>query len=123
MHGLLSSPHKQQNPCINIKSSPFGLCHQKKQKWVLFTILQTFALLRAPEPEGDQCRCVCIYLCVSNLVFLIYFPLIHIEVKFFFFLSQTVEIKVKMDCDGCERRVKNAVKYMEGTSLASSFTI
>ncbi|CAA2958793.1 heavy metal-associated isoprenylated plant 21-like [Olea europaea subsp. europaea] len=27
---------------------------------------------------------------------------------------QTVEIKVKMDCDGCERRVKNAVKYMEG---------
>ncbi|KAL0381444.1 UNVERIFIED_CONTAM: Heavy metal-associated isoprenylated plant protein 21 [Sesamum angustifolium] len=23
---------------------------------------------------------------------------------------QTVEIKVKMDCDGCERKVKNAVK-------------
>ncbi|XP_009790755.1 heavy metal-associated isoprenylated plant protein 21-like [Nicotiana tabacum] len=27
---------------------------------------------------------------------------------------QTVEIKVKMDCDGCERRVKNSVKYMKG---------
>ncbi|KAH0670988.1 hypothetical protein KY290_026426 [Solanum tuberosum] len=27
---------------------------------------------------------------------------------------QTVEIKVKMDCDGCERRVKNAVTRMKG---------
>ncbi|KAK6152848.1 hypothetical protein DH2020_012487 [Rehmannia glutinosa] len=27
---------------------------------------------------------------------------------------QTVEIKVKMDCDGCERRVKNAVKNIRG---------
>lgn len=27
---------------------------------------------------------------------------------------QTVEIKVKMDCDGCERRVKNAVRTMKG---------
>lgn len=27
---------------------------------------------------------------------------------------QTVEIKVKMDCDGCERRVRNAVKNMKG---------
>ncbi|XP_071692272.1 heavy metal-associated isoprenylated plant protein 21-like [Rutidosis leptorrhynchoides] len=27
---------------------------------------------------------------------------------------QTVEIKVKMDCDGCERRVKNSVKHMKG---------
>ncbi|KAL3735622.1 heavy metal-associated isoprenylated plant protein 21 [Eucalyptus grandis] len=27
---------------------------------------------------------------------------------------QTVEIKVKMDCDGCERRVKNAVNTMRG---------
>ncbi|GAB4840382.1 Heavy metal-associated isoprenylated plant protein 21 [Ancistrocladus abbreviatus] len=27
---------------------------------------------------------------------------------------QTVEIKVKMDCDGCERRVKNAVTRMRG---------
>ncbi|KAI9070893.1 hypothetical protein K1719_032519 [Acacia pycnantha] len=27
---------------------------------------------------------------------------------------QTVEIKVKMDCDGCERRVKNAVTHMKG---------
>lgn len=34
-----------------------------------------------------------------------------------FFLSQTVEIKVKMDCDGCERRVKNAVKTMKGRLL------
>ncbi|XVF20664.1 hypothetical protein REPUB_Repub12eG0021500 [Reevesia pubescens] len=27
---------------------------------------------------------------------------------------QTVEIKVKMDCDGCERRVKKAVTTMKG---------
>nr|XP_023895148.1 heavy metal-associated isoprenylated plant protein 21 isoform X1 [Quercus suber] len=27
---------------------------------------------------------------------------------------QTVDIKVKMDCDGCERRVKNAVTSMKG---------
>ncbi|KAF3431696.1 hypothetical protein FNV43_RR26949 [Rhamnella rubrinervis] len=27
---------------------------------------------------------------------------------------QTVEIKVKMDCDGCERRVRNAVSHMKG---------
>ncbi|KAL3372853.1 hypothetical protein AABB24_005070 [Solanum stoloniferum] len=27
---------------------------------------------------------------------------------------QTVEIKVKMDCDGCERRIKNSVKHMKG---------
>ncbi|GAA0139281.1 hypothetical protein LIER_35059 [Lithospermum erythrorhizon] len=27
---------------------------------------------------------------------------------------QTVEIKVKMDCDGCVRRVKNAVSSMKG---------
>ncbi|KAL6621315.1 hypothetical protein ACP70R_033747 [Stipagrostis hirtigluma subsp. patula] len=32
---------------------------------------------------------------------------------------QTVNIKVKMDCEGCERRVKNAVKSMRGvTSVA-----
>ncbi|KAM3693518.1 hypothetical protein ACB098_08G171500 [Castanea mollissima] len=27
---------------------------------------------------------------------------------------QTVKIKVKMDCDGCERRVRNAVSNMKG---------
>ncbi|XP_042509479.1 heavy metal-associated isoprenylated plant protein 21-like [Macadamia integrifolia] len=27
---------------------------------------------------------------------------------------QTVDIKVKMDCDGCERRVKHAVSSMKG---------
>ncbi|KAI7734710.1 hypothetical protein M8C21_032129 [Ambrosia artemisiifolia] len=27
---------------------------------------------------------------------------------------ETVEIKVKMDCDGCERRVKNAVSSLKG---------
>ncbi|XP_077210885.1 heavy metal-associated isoprenylated plant protein 21-like [Tasmannia lanceolata] len=27
---------------------------------------------------------------------------------------QTVDVKVKMDCDGCERRVKNSVKSMKG---------
>ncbi|XVE74726.1 hypothetical protein DITRI_Ditri12bG0040800 [Diplodiscus trichospermus] len=29
-------------------------------------------------------------------------------------VMQTVEIKVKMDCDGCERRVKHAVSSMKG---------
>uniref|UniRef100_A0A1J3I743 Heavy metal-associated isoprenylated plant protein 26 n=1 Tax=Noccaea caerulescens TaxID=107243 RepID=A0A1J3I743_NOCCA len=28
-------------------------------------------------------------------------------------VMQTVNIKVKMDCDGCERRVKNAVSSMK----------
>ncbi|VAI33194.1 unnamed protein product [Triticum turgidum subsp. durum] len=28
----------------------------------------------------------------------------------------TVNIKVKMDCDGCERRVKNAVKSIRGVT-------
>ncbi|KMT08145.1 hypothetical protein BVRB_6g142690 [Beta vulgaris subsp. vulgaris] len=27
---------------------------------------------------------------------------------------QTVEIKVKMDCDGCERRVRNSVIHIKG---------
>ncbi|XP_031109564.1 heavy metal-associated isoprenylated plant protein 21-like [Ipomoea triloba] len=27
---------------------------------------------------------------------------------------QTVEIKVKMDCDGCERKVRNAIKHIKG---------
>uniref|UniRef100_A0A5B7BV77 Putative heavy metal-associated isoprenylated plant protein 26 n=1 Tax=Davidia involucrata TaxID=16924 RepID=A0A5B7BV77_DAVIN len=30
---------------------------------------------------------------------------------------QTVDIKVKMDCDGCERRVKHAVSSMKGVKL------
>ncbi|XP_010533407.1 PREDICTED: heavy metal-associated isoprenylated plant protein 20 [Tarenaya hassleriana] len=29
-------------------------------------------------------------------------------------VMQTVNIKVKMDCDGCERKVKNAVSSMKG---------
>lgn len=28
---------------------------------------------------------------------------------------QTVEIKVKMDCDGCERKVRNAIKHIKGS--------
>lgn len=31
-------------------------------------------------------------------------------------ILQTVKIKVKMDCDGCERRVRNAVSSMKGSS-------
>ncbi|KAK8631168.1 hypothetical protein V6N13_079929 [Hibiscus sabdariffa] len=30
------------------------------------------------------------------------------------FTAQTVKIKVKMDCDGCERRVRNAIYFIEG---------
>ncbi|KAK4393570.1 Heavy metal-associated isoprenylated plant protein 21 [Sesamum angolense] len=33
---------------------------------------------------------------------------------------QTVEIRVKMDCDGCERRVKNAVKNMKWKLIESN---
>ncbi|CAK7334203.1 unnamed protein product [Dovyalis caffra] len=29
-------------------------------------------------------------------------------------ISETVEIKVKMDCEGCERKVRNSVKGMKG---------
>ncbi|KAG5528083.1 hypothetical protein RHGRI_028874 [Rhododendron griersonianum] len=38
-------------------------------------------------------------------------------------LSQTVEIKVKMDCDGCERRVKNAVTNMKGSYVNLSLSL
>ena len=36
---------------------------------------------------------------------------------------QTVEIKVRMDCEGCERKVRKAVEGMKGlkTDLASLF--
>ncbi|XP_010916340.1 heavy metal-associated isoprenylated plant protein 21 [Elaeis guineensis] len=30
---------------------------------------------------------------------------------------QTVELKVKMDCDGCERRVKHAVTSLKGVTM------
>ena len=30
---------------------------------------------------------------------------------------QTVELKVRMDCDGCELKVKNALSSMTGMSL------
>ncbi|CAN0913755.1 Heavy metal-associated isoprenylated plant protein 22 [Linum grandiflorum] len=36
---------------------------------------------------------------------------------------QTVEIKVKMDCDGCERRVKNAVSTMKDTGNATDYSV
>jgi len=39
------------------------------------------------------------------------------------FLLQTVEIKVKMDCDGCERRVRNSVAYMKGLYFSFSCSI
>ncbi|WOL03988.1 heavy metal-associated isoprenylated plant protein 20-like [Canna indica] len=32
---------------------------------------------------------------------------------------QTVDVKVKMDCDGCERRVKNAIKSLRGVTSVS----
>ncbi|AES68556.1 heavy metal transport/detoxification superfamily protein [Medicago truncatula] len=35
---------------------------------------------------------------------------------------QTVEIKVKMDCDGCERRVRNAVATMKGFKFHNYFS-
>ena len=28
---------------------------------------------------------------------------------------QTVELKVRMDCDGCEKRVRKAMSQLEGT--------
>ncbi|PIN14722.1 Copper chaperone [Handroanthus impetiginosus] len=31
---------------------------------------------------------------------------------------QTVEIRVKLDCDGCERRVRHAVSHMKGVRSA-----
>lgn len=48
----------------------------------------------------------------SFLLFLFLFFLLCVRVL------QTVEIKVKMDCDGCERRVKNAVSNMKGSYLS-----
>lgn len=31
---------------------------------------------------------------------------------------QTVELKVRMDCDGCELKVKNALSSLSGNSIA-----
>jgi len=45
------------------------------------------------------------------------FCMSNLTIYFFHFLAlQTVDIKVKMDCDGCERRVKNAVSNMKGSN-------
>lgn len=30
---------------------------------------------------------------------------------------QTVELKVRMDCDGCEMKVRNALSRMKGTAV------
>ncbi|KAI6700229.1 hypothetical protein NL676_014553 [Syzygium grande] len=45
------------------------------------------------------------------------------DLWFWYFLSllfKTVDIKVKMDCDGCERRVRNAISsiYHHGASIS-----
>jgi hypothetical protein len=32
---------------------------------------------------------------------------------------QTVELKVSMDCEGCERKVKNALSSMKGSTSVS----
>lgn len=53
------------------------------------------------------------YHCVSKL-FAFFFLVSDLNFLFLDFLMQTVEIRVKLDCDGCERRVKNAVKNMKG---------
>ena len=44
-------------------------------------------------------------------------------VLFCFLSFQTVDIKVKMDCDGCERRVKNAVTSMKGSNINLCFSL
>lgn len=36
---------------------------------------------------------------------------------------QTVDIKVKMDCDGCERRVRNVVRRMKGSFSPSLISL
>ncbi|KAI6668074.1 hypothetical protein NL676_036574 [Syzygium grande] len=43
------------------------------------------------------------------------------DLWFWYFLSllfKTVDIKVKMDCDGCERRVRNAISSMKDVKSA-----
>lgn len=35
---------------------------------------------------------------------------------------QTVNLKVRMDCDGCELKVKNALSSLSGTLYMSTFT-
>jgi hypothetical protein len=32
---------------------------------------------------------------------------------------RTVELKVAMDCEGCERKVKNALSHMKGSTSVS----
>ncbi|KAH0451959.1 hypothetical protein IEQ34_019258 [Dendrobium chrysotoxum] len=36
---------------------------------------------------------------------------------------QTVELRVRMDCDGCELKVKKALSYMKGISLSLSLSL
>ena len=53
------------------------------------------------------------FLIYSKPNILLFLALLNI----FLFWWQTVNIKVKMDCDGCERRVKNAVSSMKGSNF------
>ena len=50
---------------------------------------------------------------------LLRFVLIISSCLYCFRFDQTVDLKVKMDCDGCERRVKHAVSSIRGTWHAS----
>lgn len=36
---------------------------------------------------------------------------------------QTVELRVRMDCDGCEMKVRNALSSMKGTVFFLFFTV
>lgn len=37
--------------------------------------------------------------------------------------TQTVALKVRMDCEGCERKVKKALSSVKGTYISDIFSI
>lgn len=83
------------------------------------TVTSTRSKRKAMQVPTSSCNTCNLLLSFCFLLFFLFhscaFWLLFSWAVFLCFVSQTVEIKVKMDCDGCERRVKNAVTSMKGS--------
>lgn len=54
---------------------------------------------------------VCMYVCIyMEIIYINLYKIYLIDLR----TKQTVEIKIKMDCEGCERKVKKSVDGMKG---------
>lgn len=109
---------------LSLLSQNFLLALSLRSKWVLLTISQITSqtCLQLPGRRGkeNQCRYWSFTTIWSIPLYVRYWFLVT-DLKYTlmpcFSSFQTVDIKVKMDCDGCERRVKNSVSSMKGTKL------